>query len=335
MRVLVTGATGFLGGALARALAARGETVRTFSRSPAEDLRALGLEVHRGDLADRDAVEKAVEGCDLVFHCGALAGLWGRHEDYVRANVLGTTHVLEGCARHGVRRLVYTSSPSVVFAGGDLSGVDESAPYATSFLASYPETKAQAERLVRSANGPSLATVALRPHLIWGPGDRHLFPRIVERARKGRLARLGKVPKLVDCVYIDNAVYAHLLAAERLAPGSPIAGRAYFISQDEPIPVFELVDRFLLAASVPKLTRTVPAGLAYGVGGLLERIYGLLRIQAEPPMTRFLAKQLATEHWFNIAAAKRDLGYEPVISIEEGLRRLSRSVEGGAGSAPK
>jgi nucleoside-diphosphate-sugar epimerase len=322
MNALVTGGGGFLGGAIVRRLVARGDCVASLARGHYPELDALGVVQHRGDVADADAVRNAVAGCEVVFHVAAKAGIWGRYDEYHRANVVGTRHVLDACRRHGVRRLVHTSSPSVVFNGRDMEGVNESVPYPRHFEAHYPRTKAEAEKLVLAANGPDLATVALRPHLIWGPGDNHLIPRLIERARTGRLWRIGASSKKIDTIYIDNAADAHLRAAERLAVGSPVAGKAYFLSQGEPVPTWEFVNRVLQAAGVPPVTRGVPLWVAYTAGALLEAWYGLLRMRSEPPMTRFLARELATSHWFDISAARRDLGYEPKVSIDEGLRRL-------------
>jgi nucleoside-diphosphate-sugar epimerase len=322
LRALVTGGGGFLGGAIVRALVARGDDVRSLSRGDYPGLCALGVETLRGDLADPEAVARAVEGCDVVFHAAARAGIWGPYREYHRANVEGTRNVVAACRAGGVRRLVYTSSPSVVFDGRDMEGVDESVPYATRYEAAYPATKAEAERLALAANGPDLAVVALRPHLIWGPGDNHLVPRIIARARSGRLRRIGRADKRVDATYVDNAADAHLLAADRLAPESPPAGKAYFIAQGEPIPVWDLVNLILAAAHLPPVTRTVPARAAEFAGGLCEGVYRALRLRSEPPMTRFLARELATAHWFNLNAARRDLGYTPRVSTAEGLRRL-------------
>jgi nucleoside-diphosphate-sugar epimerase len=179
---------------------------------------------------------------------------------------------------------------------------------------------------VLQANDAKLATVALRPHLIWGPGDHHLIPRIIAQARAGALRRIGTRDNRVDSVYIDNAANAHLLAADRLAPGSPIAGKAYFITNGEPWPLWELVNRILACADLPPVTRTISPTLAYAAGWTLETAYRVLRLKGEPPMTRFLAKELSTAHWFNIDAARRDLGFEPLVSIEEGLQRLAVSL---------
>ena len=326
MRVLVTGGGGFLGGAIVRRLVARGDQVRSFARSEYPKLVELGVEVHRGDLCDAEAVAAATLGCERVFHVAALPGVWGAYEEYYRTNVVGTDNVLAACRRHGVKRLVYTSTPSVVHTGGDIEGGDESLPYAAQYSAHYPRTKAIAERRVLEANDGKLCTVALRPHLIWGPGDNHLTPRILAHGRAGRLRLIGKRPNLIDTVYIDNAADAHILAAERLEPGAACAGKAYFISNGQPLPLAEITDGILAAAGLPPVTRRIPAPLAYAVGALAELVYGLLRIRKEPPLTRFVARQLSTAHWFEISAARRDLGYEPSVSIGEGLRRLAESL---------
>ncbi len=188
MKALVTGGGGFLGKAIVKLLLARGDQVRSFSRNTYPALAELGVEQQSGEIGDAAAVVRAVEGCDIVFHVAAKAGVWGPYEEFYRANVLGTRNVIEACRQHGIRRLVYTSSPSVVFDGTDMEGVDESVPYPEHFEAFYPQTKAEAEQLVLQANDDTLATVALRPHLIWGPEDNHLVPRILERGARGRLA---------------------------------------------------------------------------------------------------------------------------------------------------
>ncbi|MBI2191692.1 MAG: NAD-dependent epimerase/dehydratase family protein [Planctomycetes bacterium] len=322
MKILVTGGGGFLGAAIVGRLKERGAEVRSFSRGEHAELAALGVEHRRGDLADPAAVATAAEGCELVYHVAGKPGIWGPYADYYRANVLGTQNVLEACRQQRIHRLVYTSSPSVIFDGRDQENADESVPYPKRFAAAYPQTKAMAEKMVLEANGTEMATVALRPHLIWGPGDNQLVPRILARAKAGRLWRIGTAPCRVDSTYIDNAADAHLLAGDRLSPGSPIAGKAYFISQGQPMPLWDLVNGILRAAGLPPVTRTLPRSAAYAAGWLSEVVYRSLPLTGEPPMTRFLARELSTAHWFDIRAARRDLGYEPRISIEEGLRRL-------------
>lgn len=322
VRALVTGAGGFLGGAIARRLVARGWAVRSYARGDYPQLAAAGVECVRGDLADDESVTEAVAGCDVVFHVAAKAGAWGPEAEYYQANVVGTHHILAACRAMGVRRLVYTSSPSVVHGGDSIRGGDESLPYAEQFDAPYPRTKAMAEQEVLAANDAGLATVALRPHLVWGPGDTQLVPRIVARARAGRLRLVGDGSNLVDSVYIDNAAEAHLAAADALAPGAACAGRAYFVTNGEPLPVRELINGIVGAAGLPPVTRSIPVWAAVGVGAALEGFHHLLRPRVEPLMTRFLARQLATDHWFDISAAERDLGWAPTVTLAEGFARL-------------
>lgn len=332
IKALVTGGGGFLGRAIVTRLLARGDEVRSFSRGAYPDLEAMGVEVIRGDVRDAAAVAQACQGCDTVFHAAGRPGIAGPYEQYAGPNVRGTENVLAACRRHGVRRLIFTSSASVVFDGTDMQGVDESAPYPQQFDAHYPKSKAAAEQMVLAANGPALATVALRPHLIWGPGDTQLLPRIIARAKT--LRRIGPVDKKVDSTYIDDAAEAHLLACDRLESGSPIAGRAYFISQGEPRGLWELVNGILAAAGLPPVTRRVSRPVALAIGGCLEAVHWLLRIEGEPRLTRFLVRELSTAHWFNISAARRDLGYSPRVSIDEGLRRLAEWLKTIRGVAP-
>lgn len=322
MKALVTGGGGFLGGAIVRALISRGDQVRSFSRASYPTLTGLGIEQFAGDLADPAAVKAAAKDCDIIFHVAAKPGVWGPYQDYYRANVVGTENVLTACRAQGIGRLVYTSSPSVVFNGSDMAGVNETTPYPEHFEAPYPQTKAIAEQQVLGANGPTLATVALRPHLIWGPEDNHLVPRIIQRGRAGQLRRIGEQPCLVDHIYVDNAADAHLQAADRLTPGSAVAGKAYFISNGDPIPLWQMVNRILAAAGVAPVRRSISPRLAYAAGYLLEKIYATLSLPGEPRMTRFLARELSTAHWFDISAARRDFGFNPRVSTDEGLRRL-------------
>ena len=322
MKALVTGGGGFLGSNLVKALRARGDEVRVLARGDYPQLRALGVETVRADVVDAEATAKACVGVDVVFHTAALAGGWGDPRQFEAVNVQGTRHVIAGCRAGGVRGLVYTSTPSVVHVHRDVEGEDESLPYATHFTADYPRTKAQAEQVVRAASDAALGTVSLRPHFIWGPGDRHLLPRLLKRARAGKLRQVGSRDPKTDTVYVDNCVHAHLLAADALRAGKPVGGRAYFVSDDAPIGTWTMANRMLAAAGAPPVGRPVPAWLAYGLGAVLEGTHGLLGLQSEPMMTRFAASELSHAQWYRLDAIQRDLGYAPVVSLDEGFRRL-------------
>lgn len=328
MKALVTGGGGFLGGAICRLLLARGDTVRSFTRSNYPWLDDIGIEQRLGDLGEVAGVTEAVRGCDTVFHVAAKAGVWGRTADFVQTNQIGTANVIAACRAAGVKRVVYTSTPSVVHGGASIEGGNESLPYPKHFEADYPRTKAAAEKLVLAANGPELTTVSLRPHLIWGPGDPHLIPRLLDRARKGKLRRIGTNRVLVDVTFVENAAHAHLLAADRLSPQSTIAGKAYFLSDGTPVELWEFVNRILAASGVAPVTRSVAMWKAKLTGRVLEFVYRTFRLSGEPAMTRFVASQLSTSHWYDISAARRDLGYEPVVGMEEGLKRLTASLTG-------
>jgi len=329
---LVTGASGCLGRHIVRHLLDGGHRVRALCRNPARgclptdhvaDGARRDIEIVRGDVRDQAAVDQAVDGADAVFHTAGLAGMWGPRKAFHATNVLGTQNVLDACLRHGVRRLVYTSSPSVVFTETDQCGDDESIPYARRWLCHYPRSKAAAEQAVLAANGSrGLLTCAIRPHLIWGPGDRQLLPRLLRRARTGRLRRVGEGHNLIDIVYVDNAAAAHAAAAIALTVGSPVCGRAYFISQGEPVNCWQWVDQLLAAARLPPVQRSISLQRAWGFGHVWEAAYRLLRLRGEPPMTRFLAAQLGRSHWFDISAARRDFGYQPLVSTAEGMERL-------------
>ena len=323
MTVLVTGGGGFIGRSIVRAMLDRGQPVRVLCRSDYPFLHEWGVDHHRGDIRNHDVVAAAVDGCDAVFHTAAHIDLWGPYETFFDVNTLGTRHVVEACKQHRVPKLIYTSTPSVVHSGDAVSGVDESAPYPARFEAHYPATKALAEQEVLAANSDTLSTVAIRPHLVWGPGDSSALPRLVARAKSGRLRMVGR-PQRIDTTYIDNAVEAHLSAHDRLAPGSPVAGKAYFITQGEPLEGPKFINDMLDTAGLPPVTRTIPVWLARFAAGLAEAAWSTLKLQSEPPVTRFLVSQLSTAHWYDISAARRDLGYDPVVSYAEGMVRLKR-----------
>jgi nucleoside-diphosphate-sugar epimerase len=325
-KVLVTGGGGFLGSSIVRMLLDKGLTVRSLQRSDSPELKKLGVEIIRGDISDRDTVINAAEGCDMIFHVAAKAGVWGDYDAYYQCNVTGTKNIIDACQAHNIRKLIYTSSPSVVFAGDDEENINESTPYPDHFLTAYQKTKALAEQMVIEANNKSLATVALRPHLIWGPGDPHLVPRIIERAKAGRLRLVGKQYKLVDSTYIDNAALAHILAAEALETNAVCSGKTYFISNGEPLPMAGLINKILATASLPPVTKTIPTQLAYSIGIVMEIVYKLFKLKGEPIMTRFVARQLSCAHWYDLTAAKKDLGYQAKVTIEEGMEILKTSL---------
>lgn len=324
MTVLVTGGGGFLGSWVVRKLLERGDDVRIIARSEYPELAAQGVDCRQGDIADADAVLEAVRGCDVVHHVAGQPGVWGDKQLYWRPNVTGTENVIEACRTAGVGRLVYTSSPSAVFGDEPHDGSNEDLPYPARYLCHYPESKAAAERLVLRAHVPGkLHTVSLRPHLIWGPGDRYLIPRVIEAARAGSVARVGDGKNKVSVVYVENAAAAHLSAADAIeAEDSPAGGKPYFIAQAEPVLLWEFIDGILDGVGAPRIEKRVSYKTARFVGGVLEAVYKIFGLSGEPRMTRFVAAQLGTSHWYSIDRARRDLGYDPKITTDEGLKRL-------------
>lgn len=339
---LVTGGTGFLGRQLVERLLAQGRPVAVLGRTPAPDLAARGVRFIRASLDDAAAVRAACAGIETIFHVAARVGVWGRYDDFFRTNVLGTRALLEGARAHGVRTFVHTSTPSVVYNGRDLAGADEALPLTTDCPSPYPLTKALAEREVLAANSPALRTIALRPHLIWGVGDPHLVPRVLARARAGRLRIVGTGRNRVDMVHIDNAVDAHLLAESALQtchvlrdtsgapPPNPHAalapqpadGRAFFITNGEPVVLWEWINGLLVALGEKPVTRRLSLRAATAIGAVCETAWRALPLRGEPPMTRFIAAELAKDHWFDLTAARRDLGYAPRVSMAEGTAEL-------------
>ena len=327
---LVTGATGFLGGHLVEALVAAGKSVRVLCRQPNELLQSLRVEFVQGDIRDIRVVIAACRGVRTVYHAAAKPGVWGPWQDYFSVNVTGARNVIAACKQNGVPRLVFTSSPSVTFSGDHQRGANEQTPYPREWLAHYPHTKAIAESEVLEANAGALRTCSLRPHLIWGPRDNHLIPRLIERAKQGRLRIVGSGHNLVDNVYVANAAHAHLLADAALERGVA-AGKSYFISQGEPVRCWDWINQILAMASLPPVARRIPFAAAYAAGAALEAAYWILRKREEPRMTRFLAAQLAKDHYFDISAAQNDLGYFPVVSLQEGMSALGAWLRSASG----
>lgn len=315
MRALVTGGAGFLGAALVQRLRAEGHEVVSASRQSGVDL------------ADRAALVRAAAGMDVVFHVAAKAGVWGPRDVFERTNVDGTQNVIDACRAAGVGRLVYTSSPSVCFDGGDHLDAGNDLPYPSRWLADYPRTKAEAERRVLAANGPTLRTVALRPHLIYGPGDPHLLPRLLARARAGRLRIVGRGDNRVSLTFVDNAAAAHVQAAAALAaPDSPAAGRAFFVNDAEPVALWPWLGALFARLEVRPVRGHVPLGLAYGAGAMAEWVWRTLGLGGEPPMTRFVALQLATSHTYSLEPARAAFGYAPPVSGEAAFEATVASL---------
>ena len=332
--VLVTGGGGFLGTHIVKRLLARGDMVRVLGRRRYPHLEALGVDCRQGDVADESAVRKAMEGCGAVVHTAAIPGVWGEYKTYYNANYVGTKNIIDAAIANGVRKLVYTSTPSVVHGGRDIEGGDETLPYPEHYLTHYASTKALAEKLVLNMNSGSFATLAIRPHLMFGPGDTQLIPKLLARASAGRLRRVGNGENLVSVSYIENVADAHLLALDTLAPGCAAAGQAYFINEPEPVKCWDFINRIVVGAGLPQITRGVPYRLAYAAGWLCETLYEQMQWQTDPPMTRFLADQLATSHWFRVDKARRDLGWKPMVPLDEGVRRTLNSLRSENDSEP-
>ena len=328
MKAVVTGASGFLGSRLVAQLLREGHQVVAGSRKPVQELVALGARHAPLDLSDRDALRNAFKDADIVFHVAAKTGVWGPEREYVESNVTGTRNVLAACEQRRVKRLVYTSSPSVVFDGRDHVDASNDLPYPHDYLCSYPATKAIAERDVLAANGRwGLATCALRPHLIFGPGDPHLVPRLLARARAGKLARVGDGQNEVTLCAVETAVAAHIAAARGLQPEAAHAGRAYFVGQERPVRLWDWVDGLLRELGIPPVKRRVPFAVAYGAGTTCEALWWLGRLRGEPPMTRFIALQLARSHSYSMEPARRDFGFREPLGIEQATAQLVAALK--------
>jgi len=325
-KVLITGGGGFVGKALVHQLRVRDIQCLVVGRHLYPELETLGVTCRQGDIRDRGFMRECCRGMDTVFHVAAMAGIWGRWRDYYAINVLGTENVLAGCRAEGVSHLIYTSTPSVVFNSRSICNGDEQLPYTDRFLCHYARSKVMAEQVILAASDQTLRTCAIRPHLVWGPGDPHLIPRILDRGRKGQLRQVGAGRNLVDISYVDNVAYAHLLAADNLAGVGTASGQAYFISQGEPVNLWQWIGDLFSRLDIAPLRSKISYPAAYGVGALLEGVFRLAGWQKEPRMTRFLAQQLAKSHYFSIARARRDLGYQPLVSTEQGMERLLASL---------
>jgi nucleoside-diphosphate-sugar epimerase len=319
---VVTGASGFLGHRIAELLLLRGDRVRILVRRPAGELAALGATPIELDIRDALALRGALRNADCVIHAAAKTGPWGSEKEFWSVNADGTRKLLDAAQAAGVSRLVYTSTPSVVGYANDVENGGPDLPYAEFHESPYPASKAAAERMVLAANGGGLRTVALRPHLIIGPGDRHMLPRVVQRAAEGRLRIIGEGRNRVDLTDVDNAAWAHLDAADALLdPTARCAGRAYFISNGEPVLLWEWLNRILTRLGLPPVTQSLPLAVTRVAAAFAEGVWTVLGLDGEPPVTRFLASALARSHWYDLEPARRDLGYRQRICMEEATRR--------------
>jgi len=324
MRVVVTGGGGFVGAALCRRLRDLGHDVTAVGRRPHAELSAEGIRTVIQDLAAPQAeagLAAVFSGAQCVFHTAAHVKMWGPREAFVQGNVIATQNVIAACRAAGVAKLVFTSSPSVVATNHDLRGIDESQPYPQRYKAFYPETKAAAERAVLDAHGHDLTTIVLRPHLIFGPGDTNLVPTILKRARAGRLVQVGTGTNLVDLTFIDDCVAAHVLAAEALDARPTAGGRAYFISQGTPVRLWEWIGRVLALHGLPPVRRRLSAATARTLATAVEGVWRTFGLASDPPLTRFLAEEMATDHYFDISAARRELGFDPSCTVWEATER--------------
>lgn len=320
--ILVTGGGGFLGRWIVRQLLANGHKVRVYGRNEYPDLIARGVDCFQGDILDLDALTQAAQGCTAIIHTAALPGIWGKYDIYYQTNVIGTQNVIAAAKAATIRKLLYTSTPSVVHGGNGIAGGDESLPYPSHFLTPYAETKTQAEKLLLQANSAELATAALRPHLIFGPGDTQLIPKLLARAREGKLRIIGNGKTMISVSYVQNVADAHLNALERLEPGSPVAGQAYFVNEPEPVNCWDFINRIVTGAGLPPVSRSVPYSVAYAAGWLCEMAGKITGRKEDPQLTRFLVTQLGTDHWFKIDKARRDLDWSPQVTVDEGIELM-------------
>jgi len=329
MNVLVTGGGGFIGSALIRELVKRNYRIASFSRGDYPGLREIGIIIKRGDLSDKHAVLDACEGIDVVFHVASMAGMWGSYRDYYRTNVTGTENIVNACIAKNIKGLIYTSSSSVVFNGNDISNGDESLPYSKSSISHYITTKASAEKIVLNANSSSLRTIALRPHIVIGPGDNHLIPRIIERAKNGKLRQIGDGKNLVDITYIYNAAIAHICALDSIMTKPGTSGKAYFVSNGEPANLWDVINMILTGAGINPVRKSISVKGALALSAAAEAINKILQIRKEPVLTRFAVYELSKSHWFNMSSARELLNYTPEISNQESIDMVIAAVRKG------
>jgi nucleoside-diphosphate-sugar epimerase len=323
VKVLVTGTGSLLLGGIASELVRRGDDVVCLQRRPSTFVGHQNAHQVLADICDVDAVAQAAQGCDAIIHGAARVGIVGSQKEFFDTNVTGTKNILQAAEQHSISRLVFVSTPSVAHTGDSLIGAPAGEAEIGRSRSYYAESKAIAERTVLNARNEHLAVVAIRPHLVWGPGDTQLVGRIVERAASGHLAVIGTGNALVDSTYIDNAISAHIAALDALHIGSACDGKAYVISNGEPRTVNELMRSMCDAAGIPFEPRHVSLAMGIRLGSVIERLWPLMK-SSEPPLTRFVAEQLGTAHWFDQRAVQQDLGWTPQVSLDEGFQRLTQ-----------
>ena len=327
--ILVTGGGGFLGLEIVKQLLDKGHKVTSLSRNHYDQLEKLGVKTIKADLTKKEDIENLDFSIyDCVFHVAALAGVWVDYNSFYCINYIGTRNLVDKCLSDNVSRFIYTSTPSVVFGEDDIVNGDESLDYPEKYYTHYAKTKSMAENYVKEKSNENFLTISIRPHLIWGEGDPHLIPRLKEKARSGRLKVVGDGENLVDVIHVSNAAHAHILAMESLVKKTDLSGNAYFVGQERPVNMWHFLNQILEVYKIDKIEDKISFSIAYYIGFVLEILYRIIGIKSpEPPMTRFIALQLAKSHYFSHAKAKNDLGYSPLISVEEGLLRLKEEYQ--------
>jgi len=322
MRILVTGGGGFIGNSLVHKLLDEGHEVSVLSRGYYPDLKEAGATVIQADIVNKPQLMTAFKGHELVYHIAAKTGFWGPYCEYYQANVLGTLNVIDACLHNDISHLVYVSSASVVFGGESIEGADESIPYPSKPLSHYTDTKAIAERAVLNANSRDLKTLSLRPHLVWGPGDRHILPGIIEQAKSGKLRIVGSGDNIVDTTYIDNFTQAQMCVLNAVDGNDGAWGKAYFISDGEPVKLWEMVNRLLEVSGIDPVRKRIGTRAAINTASFVEKQHRWRKKKQAPRITRFLVHELSSSHWFDISRARNTLFYKPIVSIEEGLAKM-------------
>ncbi len=323
MNILVTGAGGFLGFYIARDLKELGHKVYNFSRSHHRDLDQLEITTRIGNLNNPESIEKALKNIDAVFHVAGKVAMWGKWDDFYQTNTIGTKNLVEACKKKGIKKFIYTSTPSVVFGEGDILGEDENLEYPKKYLSLYAKSKMLAEKYVLDQNSENFLTCALRPHLIFGPRDKNIIPRLIEASKKNKLKVVGDGENLVDIIYVENAAQAHIQAFEQLSTDSKVAGSSYFIAQERPVKLWDFINQILQINGQSPITKKIPTNTAYRVGAIIEFFLKLFRVwNIHPPMTRFVALQLGKSHYFSHKKAQTDFNYSPSISIEEAIEKI-------------